>query len=230
VLPHLFRGTKYLDFYLNKSEEGDFIILDNGAAEGFAYGPKHLLTLAEEVKATEIVIPDIMGEANDTLAHAQMFARYASPNYQYMFVLQGSTIEEVMFCLRALDNGNMFSYVTTIGIPRHLYSLGKYFRVSLTEFLIKEHFHDMYEIHFLGANEWMGEVFNLSEMTDGLNGFRGIDTSLPVYMGLEGLNIRNGFDYIKRPTDFFTRSDDNQEMILKNIQTYLQWARYETSS
>lgn len=229
VLPHLFRGTKYLDFYRTRSDQGDFVILDNGAAEGFIYGAKHLFTLAEEVGASEIVIPDVIGEANDTLAQAQMFARYAQSEYQYMFVLQGNTTEEVMFCLRALDNGNMFSYITTIGIPRHLYSLGKYFRVSLTEYMIKEHFNDKFEIHFLGANEWIGEVFNLSEMVIGLDGFRGIDTSLPIYMGLENLSIRCD-DYIERPTDYFTRSDDNPDMIKSNIKTYLSWARYEASS
>lgn len=226
MLPHLFRSKKYLSFYQTRSEFDDFIILDNGAAEGFTYGAKHLFTLAEEVGASEIIIPDIMGDANDTLALAQSFARYAQPEYQYMFVLQGKTPEEVMFCLRALDNGNMFVYVTTIGIPRHLFKINKYFRQTLTDFMIKEHFNDKFEIHFLGANEWMGEVFSLADIVKGLDGFRGIDTSLPIYMGLENLNI-NIDDYIERPTNFFTRSDDSPGMIEANIETYLTWARYE---
>lgn len=226
VLPHLFRSKKYLSFYQTRSEFDDFIILDNGAAEGFVYGHKHLFTLAEEVGASEIVVPDVMGDANETLALAQHFARFARPEYQYMFVLQGKTPEEVMFCLRALDNGNMFMYVTTIGIPRHLSKINKYFRQTLTDFMIKEHFNDKFEIHFLGANEWMGEVFSLADIVKGLDGFRGIDTSLPIYMGLENLNI-NIDDYIERPTNFFTRSDNNVGMIETNIETYLTWARYE---
>ena len=223
----MFRGTKYLDFYQTRSDEADFIILDNGAAEGFVYGAKHLFTLAEEVGASEIVIPDIMGDANDTLAQAQSFARYAKPDYQYMFVLQGKTAEEVMFCLRALDNGNIFSYITTIGIPRHLYSINRYFRQTLAEFMLHENFNLKFDIHFLGANAWMGEVFRLAEIVQDEIGFRGIDTSLPIYMGLEGRDLM--FDYIDRPVDFFTRSDDNEYQIKENIETYLKWARYETS-
>ena len=223
----MFRGTKYLSFYQTRSEDGDFIILDNGAAEGFAYGAKHLFTLAEEVNATEIVIPDTLGDANDTLAQAQSFARYARPDYQYMFVLQGKTMEEVLFCLRALDNGNMFSYVTTIGIPRHLSDISKHMRVTLAEFMVEEHFNDKFDIHFLGANEWISEVFMLAEVTKDVDGFRGIDTSLPIYMGLEGFDLN--MPYVKRPVDFFTRSDDNESKITQNIDTYLTWARYEAS-
>lgn len=228
VLPHLFRNKKYLSFYQTRSKAGDFIILDNGAAEGYVYGHKHLFTLAENVGATEIIIPDTLGDADETLAQAQYFARFARPDYQYMFVLQGKTADEVMFCLRALDNGNMFMYVTTIGIPRHLSSINKYFRQTLTDFMIKEHFNDKFEIHFLGANQWIAEVFTLSDMVKDLDGFRGIDTSLPIYLGLEGLDLDTM--YIERPTNFFTRSDDNTKMIEANIETYLVWSRCETTS
>ncbi len=223
VLPHLFRSQKYLDFHQSLSD-GDFIILDNGAAEGLEYGAKHLLTLAEQVGADEVVIPDTMKDGNDTLAKAQYFARYAKPEHQYMFVLQGNTVEEVMFCLKALDNGNMFSYVTTIGIPRHFYDIGPRFRVQLTEYMIEEHFNDKFYIHFLGGSPWKREVVMLAELADGLPNFRGIDTSMPIYMGLEGHSIATQA-WMPRPENFFTRSDDNG-MITANIDTYLDWALY----
>jgi len=221
----LYRHQKYRDFYRTRSEEGDFVILDNGAAEGLEYGAKHLLTLASDLAISEIVIPDTIGDANETLAQAQYFARYAHPAFKYMFVLQGSTEEEVMFCLKALDNGNMFTYITTIGIPRHFYSIDEGFRVTLTELLIRENFNHKFDIHFLGANAWSKEVKELSYTTKEHEGFRGIDTSLPIYMGLEELDILID-SYIKRPSDFFTRSDDNPAVINDNIDTYLNWARY----
>ena len=228
VLPHLIRHQKYLDFYQIRSSEGDFVILDNGAAEGLEYGAKHLLTLGANIEADEIVVPDTIGDANDTLAKAQYFARYADPAFQYMFVLQGRTAEEVMFCLRALDNGNMFSYITTIGIPRHLHSIDKHLRATLAEYMMVEHFNDKFDIHFLGANKWSKEIVYIADLVKGHDGFRGIDTSYPIYMGLEGKSIKD--DYIKRPDDFFTRSDDNPEVINDNIDRYLDWANYETSS
>lgn len=186
--------------------------------------------MARNVGASEIVIPDVLYEANDTLAQAQAFARYVQPEYQYMFVLQGKTPEEVMFCLRALDNGNMFSYVTTIGIPRHFYTINKWFRITLTKFIIEENFDLKFDIHFLGASSWMSEVFELSEMVKGREGFRSIDTSLPIYMGLENLHLDAATEYIRRPGDFFTRTDDNPDVINENIEMYLKWADYETTS
>ncbi len=229
VLPHLFRSQKYLRFYQTKTDK-DFIILDNGIAEGFEFGAKHLLTLANEVGADEIVIPDTMGDANDTLAKAQYFARYAQPEYQYMFVLQGKTVEEVMFCLNNLDNGAMFTYVTTIGIPRHFHKIDKNFRFNLTEHLIKEAFNDKFEIHFLGASSWMREVVILAEAVQHIENFRGIDTSMPIYMGLEGFHINDQFPWIPRPENFFNRTDDNAKLVQGNIDTYLDWALYEESS
>ena len=224
MLPHLFRHQKYRDFYRTRSKEGDFVIRDHGAAEGLEYGAKHLLTRAGDMNVTEVVVPDTIGDANDTLAKAQYFARYAQPEFQYMFVLQGSTSEEVMFCLRALDNGNSFSYITTIGIPRHLYSIDKHFRSTLAEVLLRESFDARYDIHFLGASRWAKEVKYISHLTEGHPGFRGIDTSLPIYMGLEGRRVWE--DYVQRPKDFFTRSDDNPGVINGNIDIYLEWASY----
>ncbi len=226
VLPHLFRSQKYLRFYQTRKD--DFVILDNGAAEGYEFGAKHLLTLAKDVGANEVVIPDTMGDANDTLAKAQYFARYAQPEYQYMFVLQGKTVEEVMFCLNNLDNGAMFSYVTTIGIPRHLHKIDKNFRLNLTEHLIKEAFNDKFEIHFLGASSWMREAVVLAEAVQYVENFRGIDTSMPIYMGLEDRYI-NVDRYMSRPDNFFDRTDDNKA-VQANIDTYLDWALHEEPS
>ncbi len=229
VLPHLFRNRKYLAFHQSLSDD-DFIILDNGAAEGLEYGVKHLLNLAEDVGAHEVVIPDTLKDANDTLAKAQYFARYAKPEHQYMFVLQGSTTEEVRFCLAALDHGNMFSYVTTIGIPRHFSDISETFRYELLLYMIEEHFQDKFYIHFLGSSPWMREVVALAGASRDHVNIRGIDTSMPIYMGLEGHSIAVQ-DWNPRPENYFTRSDDNGMMIENNILTYLDWALYanETS-
>jgi hypothetical protein len=228
-LPHLFRNQKYLNFYQTRSDKGDFIILDNGAAEGALYGHKHLFTMAEQIGASEVVIPDTLGDANETLAQAQYFARFARPEYEYMFVLQGKTMEEVLFCLRALDNGNMFSYVTAIGIPRHLTSIDKNFRINLAEFLVEEAFNTRYNFHFLGASTWAREIVMLGEIAQKHEGFRGLDTSYPIYMGLEDQDIKTA-EYLSRPVNYFERSDDNSMMIRENIYTYLQWALYDETS
>jgi len=181
---------------------GDYVILDNGAAEDLVYGAKHLHTLAEQLEPDEIVIQDVMGSGNDTLAMAQGFARYAQPDYRYMFVLQGTSMQEVLHSLRVVSNSTWAMYVTSIGIPRHLSTIDKYFRVNFLEFLLTEQFDKQFDFHFLGAHSWMKEIVLLAELAEGRVGIRGLDTSLPIYMGLLGLDLTKN-RYVTRPQDFF---------------------------
>ena len=223
------RSQKYLDFYRKRVEAGDFVILDNGAAEDVIYGAKHLHTLADDFGPTEIVVPDTIGDPNETLAKAMGFTRFAMPSkYQYMFVLQGRNMDEVLQCLRTVHKSVWASYITTLGIPRHFATtINKHFRVNFFEFLLAEAFDEVFEIHFLGANNWIREAVLLAELADGRPNVRGLDTSLPIYMGLEGSYIGKE-EYVKRPNAYFDIARDDP-MIQKNVDTYLEWAMYDNT-
>lgn len=227
VLPHLLQQKVYRDFYISRGQEGhhgakDYVILDNGIAEGMEIGAKHLMTLAEDLRPHEIVVPDTMGDSKDTLAKAQGFARYAEPDYKYMFVLQGSSPQEVMQCLYTIDNSPWAVYITTLGIPRHLGDIHKWFRISLLEQLLQLEFHNRYEIHFLGSTKWSREVVILSEMAYGHENIRGIDTSYPVYIEQD---IRAA-EWMPRPRDYFHSSRSSAQQF-ENVHRYLDWAMYD---
>jgi hypothetical protein len=215
-------------------KRGDYVILDNGAAEDLVYGAKHLHTLADLFSPQEIVVQDVIGNANDTLAMGQGFTRYARPEYRYMFVVQGTTHEEVLTCLRVIDNSSWAVYVTTIGIPRHFETtIEPNYRARLTEWLIINEFDLSYDIHFLGANRNVAEVGMLEEMTcdrpreDGHMGFRGIDTSLPIVMGYADRDVILD-EYVSRPPDYFDITNYKSTMD-HNVDTYLEWANYESA-
>lgn len=230
ILPHLCHQKRYQDFYLARSKESDYVILDNGAAEDVTFGPKHLLTLADLVEADEIVVPDTLFDAEETIAKAMAFSRYAIPELEqsgkpvkYMGVLQGTNLQEVMKCLVAFTEMPALSYITTIGIPRLLVrneETDKYIRVSIAEYVESQNLHLSYEFHALGSTPYLQEVKMLSMYKS----IRGIDTSVPVSMGLNGLDIRE--TTARRHENYFDLSRGNIQMTERNIETYLAWADY----
>lgn len=230
VLPHLLGSKKYSDFYRERRRNGNFVILDNGAAEGVEFGPRHLHTLAREVEANEIVVPDTLGDLLETISKAKAFVPFVEPDFKYMAVLQGSTLQEVISCLHFYDQAPDMVYLTCIGIPRHLTSLNPRFRVNLTEFLIAEQFHLKYQFHYLGASSWLREISALQSIVSehlvknwDSSGFRGIDTSAPINMGLMGKWIHND-PHEHRIPNFFDITYDRYDQVMININQYLNWA------
>ncbi len=220
VLPHLFQEKRYRDFYRKRSREGDYIILDNGAAEDLEFGHKHLHTIAESVGAAEIVVPDALGHANDTIAKGLAFSRYTRTGYRYMMVAQGTTVNE---CVNTIDFiVNQCGYVTAIGIPRLLNHEDRHARFKVAKFIEARGYDLALEFHYLGADKHLDEVGYLAETGVG----RGIDTSAPIYMAMEGLVLEDFDAYVSRPKDFFKRSRDSST-IKRNIDTYLDWANYD---
>ena len=222
VLPHLFQQKRYRDFYHERSREGDYIILDNGAAEGLEFGHKHLYYVAEQMGVHEIVAPDVLGDANETIARGLAFTRYTRTGYRYMMVAQGQNAAECMNTVDFIMTDSKFAYVTTIGIPRLINKDDRHARFKVAKFIEAKGYDAAMEFHFLGATRDLDEVGYLQET--GIP--RGIDTSAPIYMGLKGRDIRQNDLYIPRPNNFFDISTDTPT-VEQNIETYLTWAGYD---
>jgi hypothetical protein len=189
------------------------------------FGNKHLYYVAEQMGVHEIVVPDTLGNSNDTIAKALAFTRYTRTGYRYMMVAQGTTIMECLQTLEMIMSDSKFQYVTSVGIPRLLNNENRHARFKVAEFIAKkEWWSEAIEFHFLGANKDLDEVGYLAETGVG----RGIDTSAPIYMGLEGRDIKINDLYIPRPSDFFDASKDDV-LVGQNIATYLDWAKYDRS-
>jgi hypothetical protein len=220
VLPHLAHQKRYRHFYHSRRND-DYVILDNGAAEGVEFSPKQLHVIADELGAHEIVVPDTLAEAEDTMAKALAFSRYAQDGYRYMAVLQGRDTQEILKCLRFYTESPQLQYITSIGIPRLLNNFHRQTRVMMAEFIQERHMDFAVEFHALGASPWIKEVLLLSEFPC----MRGIDTSLPVYMGLAGVSLKE--DYMIRPEGFFDIHDGDLAQVKENIRVYLEWANYD---
>jgi hypothetical protein len=216
-LPPLLQSAKYKQFYHNIP---GYKILDNGVAEGDQYSFAELIQMMAMNNFDELVIPDVMGDCDQTIHLIRKHAQQAKENpwYNYMAVVHGSNMAEVMKCIQA---AYYEPYVTTIGLPRILVdTIHREARINLTHFILTQLGTDK-QIHCLGSGSFMKEPLLLNEMDETP---RGIDTSLPVYMGMLGKDITHD-KYEKRPDDYFTTTVDaaQRKFIGHNVDTYRAW-------
>ncbi len=70
-----FDNEDYVEYFRTKTDEGRYVILDNGSFElGHSVDPTRLLEIAEAMNATEIVAPDTQWDPEKTLHDSRVFA------------------------------------------------------------------------------------------------------------------------------------------------------------
>lgn len=224
VLPSFidYADETYTNFYKDLS---GYKILDNGTAEGKLHSALRLHDMAEQVGADCIIVHDKLGQTDLTIKLCRAFAKHHNPALDYMGVLQGKTLSEVLKCLYFYDNE--CPWITMLGIPRILCYLHKTQRVTLTESIIDQQQKGNirpFKLHALGASEWVNEIHLLREA-----GVHGMDTSLPVVYGLEAVGLDH--DYIARKSDFIgadvDRSSIEWRYCFDNTVQLLRWAGQE---
>jgi hypothetical protein len=194
-------------------------ILDNGAAEGYSTPAYELHSLADRIDATEIVVPDTLGNADKTIHQAMDFADFRDPNYDYMGVIQGRSAEEVSWCITQWLS---MKWVEVIAVPRILvHNLYMTARVDIIETLCDKFSNRFRAIHALGSSSWIPEVIAIRAA-----GARSMDTSMPAVIGIQERFLSDG-QYFSRAADFFTwnATDAQEKCILDNCRTFINWAQ-----
>ncbi len=217
----ILNSAKYRDAY--KDPEIGYKILDNGAFEGQLVSTQELFRMAQLLNVDEIVVPDTLHDWASTIEQAIHFTGWAQafPQFRYMGVAQGESVEEVLGCACELAN---MAWVDVIGLPKHLESLGQTTRIILIEkFMASEQLRYL-PVHLLGGTSWAEEPA-IAKFYDNV---RGIDTSFPVYMGMQGKLIDEA-PYEERPRDYFGNPKYDSFAIQRNVGTYLKWCYSETS-
>jgi hypothetical protein len=222
----LLREQKYLDFC--QTAQGTKI-LDNGAAEGLQVTARDLINMATYVDATEIVVPDVLGDGAGTIQFAKDFERIAVRNrqFKYIGVVQGRDMAEAMKCLQELV---WLDYIEILALPRSLCTIHRMQRHHMAEALA-EVFKDRWAaVHCLGSSRWTREVVMLAECSN----LRGIDTAMPFALAEQGIVLGvNDEQYEYRPhgMDYFNHDTNRIErgFIDQNIRTFDTWAKAPTS-
>lgn len=239
-LPQLLYGDNNAA-YENKFNElcqspDDYVILDNGLAEGYNASDEQMLALAATYRPDEIVIPDVMGDFTKNTSRAltflDSFGTFFAGDEDYvpklMFVAQGkSTFEFQASIAWALG----VSEITAIGIPRHTLETTNDLnaRISLANFAQLMPGFDR-EIHFLGASPlWSSEMKDLADSTKTMQKHvRGMDTSMPFVYAHALAYVDEDYS-VHRPPGYFnmTAGRFSSEYVDHNVDLMLEWCSAE---
>jgi len=206
---------------MRRRAEGDFLMLDNGACEGHLVSNEELMQTANTYMVNEIVVPDVLCDMEATLNLVKGFQDVAlnSPEFNYMGVLQGLTMAELLECLRMYAQ---MSYISTIAIPRHVETTVGYGTRWRIVRHIREHYSfpqgPHYQIHLLGTNPaYINElIVHNRDYEDA--GVRGVDTASPYYYAMNGKLIKD-LEGCKRPDDYYNHKFTKSEHQLAKANT-----------
>lgn len=234
MLPHLVSNWDYSLTYKGLCQDYEqYVILDNGAAEGNEWDIERLHELGEQFQVNEIVIPDELKGMESTLErldHALDYLRvkYERPQdspFHYMVVIQGKHWDQLTAFVRLALDMDKEGFIGVWGLPRHLlYTVDDTaVRLKLAEYLFGR------PVHFLGANtRWIRE----GQYASRLPNVRGMDTSAPYVYGLANTPLRSDRQF-GRTRDYFeskgiSAAQNNQ--INFNVRDYLSWGNTDVRS
>ena len=229
-LAHLLHHPVYFKFFRNQVLAGKFVIMDNGAAEkGGAITLDTLLERTAQLQPSEIVLPDILYDCNQTLARS----RAAIPEFlalrkppQLMAVPQGRTWREWKAC--ALE---MLSWpeISTLGISKFITpELGAHARLEAVEWLynvaqIDNSEHPTREapidIHLLGCWSFPTEV---EEITSKYR-IRGTDSAIAYVYTANNLVLTPSVPRPQMEIDFLSTQLVDEDLLIFNLR---RWRRY----
>ena len=232
LLPHLLdKHPEYKEYFIKSSEEGRFIIMDNGLFEGVTHTTKDLLEKIDLIKPDIFIVPDEWNDRDITARNAKHWTQYKLPfKTKLMVVLQGKTTNEMLTLYQqCVDlgythfaiNHSSIVYQSLCDSPEVIanQSVG---RVILIEHLRSQNaIKDHHYIHLLGAStpqEFTYYRDNLPTL------IKSVDTSNPIIVGALGQRYAE-VGMLTKPTnkiEEFMESnlEDNLEHIIYNINRF----------
>lgn len=220
VLAHLLSDPRYFTFYKERRDEGDYLVLDNGAHElGAARDHIALLRDSATLRSQELVLPDVLFDRRGTIERTRRMLRwlntkegirmYGIAGYpKLMFVPQGKDRAEWAVCFNELL-GVIDKYwqpemgIPVLGISKDYdemrgglpYLIGHYIEPLREEF--------EFETHCLG---WPRNLWSLAKTAQNFPWIRSTDSARPYVYARKGILLEPGGvvpTYPKRGSDYF---------------------------
>lgn len=218
VLAPMLSDYRYSTFYAHAHGHK---ILDNGAAEGQAIDAGKLLGLAHTFEVHEVIAPDVMHDMGATEKMLIDFCRY-DPKVKVMAVLQATTWVEFE---RISDTALTLTNVSSVALPKLLTKhLGPSARLAAAEIVRGK---SDKEIHCLGCSSNLHEARDLARQ--GI--VRGIDSSAPVVIGLQGQSIKHvryDWEASHKAVQGFWEARATEE-VYKNLSLFEHWCESSPS-
>lgn len=189
ILAHwVLEYPEYATLAKKASQKGIFTLLDNGAFEGAQAETGALARAANACGATEVVLPDVMGNPTETLKRSWAALGQVS-SYSVVFVPQGKDVDEWTRCLDAWITKWELSqwkddYKLTLGIATPKDPPAPPVFRAREECLCVAATYD-YPLHMLGVGSISEFALRQLEVARRL-GVRSVDTSLAFALGAHG--------------------------------------------
>jgi hypothetical protein len=225
AVPACLSNPAYLETYRHARNRGDYIVMDNGAAEGQPAPDEAIVQHLSTFSAEEVVLPDVLGNAQATRDAVRSFvAQYYSfvRRHKCMAVVQGQDLVQV---LDLIAYYNTVGHINTLGLPRRLAVTMQRagIRIDLAN-LIKSMYPGRFEIHFLGAiPSWICEIKYVAKYAPHV---RSLDTSAPFTYAMAGKEVSNPSVKLVRPKGYLTeQASADESLLIQNIETLISWGR-----
>lgn len=208
-------GLEYRVYFRARSMAGDYVILDNGAAEGDTFGSSALNIAAGMIKAKEVVVPDVLNNAQLTMEYGD--AHLSRLINGKMIVPHGNTIEEWENCARyLLDRGT----VQTIGLPKW----SPIQRNVVLDRIAKLGWHTELDVHLLGLQ---GPPDDIKYLARDYPWIRSVDTGAPIAYAQHANYLTQYHEVGHRSLDWNGAAIEEQDplarYIFENIKLLKSW-------
>lgn len=213
---YLLGDSDYWNWYRRAQARGQFIIVDNGAAEPESErAPFHqIMDLALTMDVDEIILPDKLRDKEATLDMSldSNILKHI-PNRKRMVVPQGSTWHAWSDCLHTLMS---YCDPASIGVPKWLeeWEGG---RPRALEIIVNHGYEKRAHIHLLGIHSRpFAEVANALKVYKGI---RGLDTAAPVAYAQHSKTICDDVHYSlswKNPLAYY-------HVLTANVRIYAEY-------
>jgi hypothetical protein len=191
ILTHkVIYDSRYQKFYRERSRAGDFIFLDNSAAEkkGHSVPLKEVVLAAVLTKPSVVFLPDFMFDSHRTLEELEnvllsphiRFMRRVLPETKIAAVVQGASVDDWIMCFNVL---NTLQGIDVLGIPMLTTQVfgSRWKALETIRKRVKK------RCHLLGF--WKTAPLSDIERERQYDFVMGIDTSKPVRLAVEGKGL-----------------------------------------
>lgn len=225
-------GEDYRETYKFLRNRGDHVVLDNGVAEGLDSEQtlSNVLAIADELRPTEVVAPDVIGNPEETVQRSLQFLEspeyvelLAKHNTSAMIVLQlrddNPWREQIDYQLqRYSQNVNAQAYISAFGLSKFLPVSRLAVAMYLTQVIPNLWGGQVPAFHLLGVGDSIEEVVAIdqSEFQKASNAIRSNDTAMPFWFAAADLP----FDITAERSDFTEARGENFK---PELDTHIIW-------
>lgn len=213
---YVLKSDEYAAYYKEKSLRGDFLIMDNGAAEDGTVDLNDLIEAIRILRPDEVILPDVLKDRNATLEQSfNPTLLGVIPPKQRAVAPQGTDFESWMECAETFV-GSMKDF-STICIPKHTESFeGGRMRILFQ--IGKMGWHRTYHIHLLGV--YFNPYLEIQLARSIAPWVRGIDTAAPFAwaQASQPLNAEVNMHYSHAWGEWFDRA-----LAIQNARTLHRW-------